>query len=82
MMRQSKDSANLTIIDLADKGKGVTAAQGFAKGEYVCEYAGDLITKAAASKREQQYLAEAAEQGQSEMMCYMYFLKHKGKDWW
>lgn len=82
MIRQKQDSGDLKVIELPGKGKGVVAGRMFTKGEYVCEYAGDLIEKTEADKREQQYLEEANRHQMDEMMCYMYFLKHRGKIWW
>ncbi|EGD78327.1 hypothetical protein PTSG_09393 [Salpingoeca rosetta] len=81
MIREERDSPHLDIVDIEGKGKGVLARRTFEKGEYVCEYAGDLITKPEAAEREQRYLTEAREQHLDEMMCYMYFLRHRGKVW-
>ena len=39
------------------KGKGVLSARPFRRSEFVCEYHGELLTKAAALQREQAYLA-------------------------
>ena len=46
-----------------------------AKGSFVVEYDGDLITKEEASKREEQY--EKGTYG-----SYMYYFKHLGKELW
>ena len=82
MIREGKDDEALRVVETSGKGKGVVAERDFARGEYICEYAGVLLTETDALLREQQYLLEAASAQAEEMMCYMYFLKHDGKDWW
>ena len=82
MIRKGEDSGDLEIVDIEGKGQGVLAGREFAKGEYVCEYAGDLIDKKEAERREAAYRSEAAKEGRQEIMCYMYFLKHAGKEYW
>ena len=82
MIREERDSDALEVVELEGKGKGVLAGQLFCKGEYICEYAGELISKTEADEREQKYLEEAQQQGLDEMMCYMYFLKHNNHTWW
>ncbi|EDQ90832.1 uncharacterized protein MONBRDRAFT_15842 [Monosiga brevicollis MX1] len=61
------------------KGKGVLAGRAFRRGEYVCEYAGELIELEEAHRREERYRTEATAKGLDEMMCYMYFLRHKSR---
>ena len=53
----------------------------FAKGEYVCEYSGDLISTRDAKEREEGYILEDYQNGVVEPMCYMYYLTHGGKKW-
>jgi hypothetical protein len=38
------------VIDEGDKGLGVKTAKFFSRGDFVCEYAGDLIDKAEADR--------------------------------
>jgi hypothetical protein len=38
------------VIDEGEKGLGVITAGFFARGDFVCEYAGDLIDKAEADR--------------------------------
>uniref|UniRef100_A0A1B0GNZ4 [histone H4]-lysine(20) N-methyltransferase n=1 Tax=Phlebotomus papatasi TaxID=29031 RepID=A0A1B0GNZ4_PHLPP len=61
----------LAVKLFKEKGRGVVATQAFAKGDFVVEYIGDLISNGEAGKREQIY-AEDQNAG-----CYMYYFKHK-----
>ena len=59
------------------KGRGIEAKKHFKKGDFVVEYAGDLMEGAAAAKlREEKYAADAA------LGCYMYYFKHGDKQYW
>lgn len=58
---------------LPDKGRAVFASRGFWRGEFVCEYAGELIAYTSAKKREEAYAQDAA------IGCYMYFFEYKSK---
>lgn len=60
-------------------GYGVVTTAPFCRGDYVCEYSGDLITKEQAKDRENMYIEEDRKAGIEEPMCYMYFLDYKGK---
>jgi histone-lysine N-methyltransferase SETD8 len=64
------------IILLADKGRGVVAARSFSRGEFVVEYAGELIDMTEARIRESLY---ASDQNTG---CYMYYFKHKNVQYW
>lgn len=48
----------------------------FAKGEFVVEYAGDLIDIGTAKDLEAKYSMDASKG------CYMYYFKHKEKQCW
>lgn len=50
--------------------------QQFAKGDFVVEYAGDLIDQVSAKKREAIY---AQDQNTG---CYMYYFQHRGHQYW
>lgn len=82
MIQSQQDQPDLEVIDVEGKGKGVVAGRDFQKGDYICEYAGDLITREEAENRERKYLADAERHQLDEMMCYMYYLRHQGKVWW
>lgn len=56
------------------KGKGVTVTSPIKKGEYVCYYSGDLLTRAQGIKREENYPDDVG--------CYIFFFSYKGVDMW
>ena len=63
----------LEIRVMEGKGRGIFSTRAFAKGEFVCEYAGELISVQKARVREIKY-AEDPEIG-----SYMYFFSYKNK---
>jgi len=65
---------NLIIEDIENKGKGVIAKNFIAKGDFICEYSGDLIELEEAKKRENKYEIDGAG-------CYMYFFDWSNKVW-
>ena len=52
------------------------AVKDFNKGDFVVEYAGDLIDIGTAKDLETKYSMDASKG------CYMYYFKHKGKQYW
>ena len=48
----------------------------FNKGDFVVEYAGELIDIGTAKDLESKYSMDASKG------CYMYYFKHKGKQYW
>ena len=48
----------------------------FAKGDFIVEYAGELIDIGTAKNREQEYSMDASKG------CYMYYFKFKEKQYW
>lgn len=52
------------------------AARKFEKGEFVVEYAGELISMEEAQKREAVYSQD------ENIGCYMYYFKHKNSQHW
>ncbi|ESO95519.1 hypothetical protein LOTGIDRAFT_117025 [Lottia gigantea] len=63
----------LEVVKMEDKGRGVVATKMFKKGDFVVEYAGDLIDLAESKDREMFY-------GMSTKFgCYMYYFNLKGK---
>ena len=58
------------------KGRGVFATQEFIRGQFVCEYAGELINYETAKEREKFY------EGKTEFGCYMYYFTFKSKKLW
>ncbi len=70
------DDRDLSVKDFGTKGRGVVAERAFARGEFVVEYAGDLIDVCEAKQRESDYSLDLS------TGCYMYYFKHKGKQYW
>ena len=48
----------------------------FSKGDFVVEYSGDLVDIGTAKDLETKYSLDASKG------CYMYYFKHKGKQYW
>ena len=48
----------------------------FLKGDFVVEYSGELIDIRTAKDLETKYSLDASKG------CYMYYFKHKGKQYW
>lgn len=65
----------LEVRHMDDKGRGVFSCKYFKKGDFVCEYAGEMITYQIAKKREELYAQD------SSIGCYMYFFEYKTKIW-
>ncbi|KAK0167258.1 hypothetical protein PV327_004682 [Microctonus hyperodae] len=61
----------LEVKHFVGKGRGVVTTREFKKGEFVVEYAGDLIDQIEAKKREAEY---AKDQNTG---CYMYYFQHR-----
>lgn len=72
----------LEIRDVPSKGKGIFATAPIAEGEYVCEYAGELIRRKEGVERERIYDEEARAANATDIMSYMYYFKYNGADWW
>ena len=67
----------LEVHNVQGKGRGVFATRTIAKGEFVCEYTGELLTEAESNVRalEYDFTDNDCEKG-----CYMFWFKH-GKEW-
>ncbi|XP_046353691.2 N-lysine methyltransferase KMT5A-like [Haliotis rufescens] len=63
----------LKVVNFEGKGRGVMATRSFFKGEFVVEYAGDLINIGEAKEKEKYY------SGNPKVGCYMYYFIHKNK---
>ena len=61
------DNKQVVVVG-QEKGHGVVAAKPFTNGQFVCEYAGDLLTCREAQKREEAYASE----NDRPTACYMY----------
>lgn len=66
----------LQIKYFDNKGRGIIANRSFAKGEFVLEYIGELISMTEANKRELKYAKDDS------TGCYMYYFKHNGQQYW
>ena len=65
------DSLDLKEQEMYKKGRGVVTLRSFKKGEFVLEYAGELIDKVSAKDRETQYSLDTS------IGSYMYYFNHK-----
>ncbi|KAK7792758.1 hypothetical protein R5R35_007075 [Gryllus longicercus] len=61
----------LEVHNFEGKGRGIVATRFFCKGEFVVEYAGELIDMTEAKVRERMY---AQDQNTG---CYMYYFRHR-----
>ena len=52
------------------------ATRDFARNDFVCEYAGELVSLGAARQRESKYSMDL------NTGCYMYYFVHKDKQYW
>lgn len=66
---------DLEVVTFPEKGRGVVSTRDLKKGEFVVEYAGDIIDVASAKEREFKYSLDVSKG------CYMYYFKHKGKNY-
>ncbi|OWF53893.1 N-lysine methyltransferase KMT5A-B-like [Mizuhopecten yessoensis] len=67
----NKKEDGLKIVEMENKGRGIVSTKAFQRGEFVVEYAGDLIALSDAKEKERIY-SEIPETG-----CYMYYFHHK-----
>jgi len=56
-----------------EKGRGIVTTKDRKKGEFVVEYAGDMISMDSANSRETEYSMDVSKG------CYMYYFKYQGK---
>jgi len=63
-------------MEIEGKGRGVVTSRPFTRGEFVVEYAGDLVDLGVAKQREQDY------SNNLHVGCYMYYFQHAGKNYW
>ncbi|XP_070571746.1 N-lysine methyltransferase KMT5A-like [Ptychodera flava] len=69
----SQQEDGLAVKEFEGKGRGVVATKNFMRGEFVVEYAGDLIDIQTAKKREEEYAAKP------EVGCYIYYFSFNNK---
>ena len=76
-LRASDDKAlDLAVENYPGKGRGVVATRDFKSGEFVVEYSGEILEVNEAKERESKYCMDISKGS------YMYFFKHKGKEYW
>ncbi|KAH3876898.1 N-lysine methyltransferase KMT5A-like [Dreissena polymorpha] len=63
----------LKVVEFDNKGRGVIATKAFGRGDFVVEYAGDLIDLNAAKEREERYAIDPTKG------CYMYYFHFLNK---
>ncbi len=64
----------LQVITTEERGRSVITDSPFNNGQFVCEYAGELVDKKEAVKREKSYPKEKG--------SYMFFFEYNGKKLW
>ena len=64
----------MRVAQYGIKGRGIMALKPFRRGEFVVEYAGDLLDKGTAVQRE-----NSLDPSQG---FFMYYFAHKGKQYW
>ncbi|XP_075542123.1 SET domain containing 8 isoform X2 [Dermacentor variabilis] len=70
-----KTKTTLAITEFADKGRGVTTSRPLKAGDFVLEYAGELIDVQEAKLREQIYATDTS------IGCYMYYFTCRNKQY-
>jgi len=66
---------DIEVANIEFKGRGIVTSRPFTKGEFVVEYAGDLMDIGMAKELEAKYSMDTSKG------CYMYYFKHKGKQY-
>jgi len=72
-IKSGRDQDGLEVRVLENKGRAVFSTRSFRRGDFVCEYAGEMIPYALAKKREETYAQDTS------IGCYMYFFEYKSK---
>ena len=73
LLHDDDSKLDIQVVILEGKGRGVIASRNFVKGEFIVEYAGDLVDETTAKQLEEIYSMDCTKG------CYMYYFKHKGK---
>eukprot|EP00092_Neocalanus_flemingeri_P018245 GFUD01019745.1.p1 GENE.GFUD01019745.1~~GFUD01019745.1.p1 ORF type:complete len:312 (-),score=76.18 GFUD01019745.1:325-1260(-) len=72
---QDDTKLGIEVVTMDNKGRGIKAVKDFSKGEFVVEYAGDLVDVKTAEDLEAKYSMDTSKG------CYMYYFKYKGKQY-
>jgi len=70
---KSGSTDGLQIEDIPGKGRGIVAQKNFKRGDFVIEYAGDLISIDKAKEREEAYRENPS------VGCYMYYFNFRNR---
>ena len=71
-----KCGVKIKMVKIPGKGLGVVANQFIKRGDFVCDYWGDLITEEEAFRREEE---EERAAGGKPTISYMFYFTHSGK---
>lgn len=71
LRKDNDDNLGIEVKMFPEKGRGVVTTRDRVKGEFVVEYAGDIINMEDASSREEEYSKDKTKG------CYMYYFKHQ-----
>jgi histone-lysine N-methyltransferase SETD8 len=72
LMEKDDTGTGLEIVSIPKKGRGVRAVRDFPRGEFILEYAGDLINSGTAKVKEVAYSMDITKGS------YMYHFQHQG----
>lgn len=70
---KNKEEEGIEKFATEEKGWGVRSTRPFSKGEFICEYSGELISAEEAKDREARYALVP------EVGCYMYYFEFLGR---
>ena len=73
-MINGRDVVGLEVITTATKGRGVITTIQRKKGDYLCNYVGELLTASEGKKKEKEYDENTG--------CFMYFFKYNDQSYW
>ncbi|OAF70598.1 hypothetical protein A3Q56_01674 [Intoshia linei] len=74
-IKDGNDEQNLKVEHFDNKGRGIVSKVVFNRGDFIVEYAGELVTVKEAKKRESDYVKCDS------FGCYMYYFKYSGKSY-
>lgn len=75
LLADDDNGCDVAVEVFPEKGRGVVALKDFEKGEFVVEYAGDLIDIGSAKERESKYSLDLS------TGCYMYYFKYNNHNY-
>eukprot|EP00095_Tigriopus_kingsejongensis_P010467 maker-scaffold504_size153273-snap-gene-0.13 protein:Tk10467 transcript:maker-scaffold504_size153273-snap-gene-0.13-mRNA-1 annotation:"hypothetical protein TcasGA2_TC015766" len=75
LLADNDEDCDVDVEVFPEKGRGVVALRDFEKGEFVVEYAGDLIEIGCAKERENKYSLDLS------TGCYMYYFKYNNHNY-